>query len=212
MIDLLIKYPTRSRPELFKKTLALYQQDSLPRFLITIDADDATMNTPAMLEWMDAQPRLKYRIGNSSTKIEAINDGLAEESFDLLIVAADDMIPTVPNYAQRIAGLFADHFPAGDGVLHLNDGRTGRNLNTLPIMDRKYFDRFGYVYDGAYSSLWADNEFQSVSELLGRSCYIDCVLIRHAWTEVTGKDDLHLRNEAFYESDRLVYESRKSRF
>ncbi len=97
-------------------------------------------------------------------------------------------------------------------MLHYNDGRAGRNLNTLCIMGRRYFDRFGWIYNPAYKSVYVDDEFMKVSESLGKSTYVDEVLIAHKWTDVTGRDALHMRNEAsaLYQADARTFETRKA--
>jgi hypothetical protein len=210
----LVKYPSRARPALFKQTFAKYRQDDSAYFLVTIDADDETMNNPQMQRWLDEQPRTMYRIGNCKSKVEAINDGLAEMDWSLLILASDDMIPQRPDYAARIAELFGEFFPEGDGVLHLNDGRVGRRLNTLCVCDRKYFDRFGYLYRGTpgdgYVSLWCDNEFQEVSERLGRAIYCDEVVIAHDWIgDYAPADPLLRRNESYNDADARTFQRRK---
>lgn len=209
-MNVLVKYPTKSRPELFKSTFRKYRQDETASFLISIDQDDESMTNLDMLAWLDEQPRTTYRIGNSKSKVEAINDGVAETAWDLLILASDDMIPQRVDYAQRIADLFEEFFPEGDGVLHLNDGRTGRQLNTLPIMDRKYFRRFNYVYHPSFISVFCDNEFQEVSERLGRSIYVNEIIIHHAWTDITGADALHRRNESYYREDERIFRARQN--
>lgn len=209
MIDLLVKYPTRARPELFRRTLDLYLADPTARILISIDADDASMNNRNMIAWISSHGRCKLRLGTSRSKIEAINDGLMNEAWDMLILGADDMIPE-PDYGKRIVDLYRSHFSDGDGVLHLNDGRTAKSLNTLPIMDRKYFDRFGYVYHPDYVSLFADNEFQEVSESLKRSIYIDQTIIRHEWIgSMNSHDSLNRYNESFYEQDEATFKRRR---
>lgn len=209
-MDVLVKYPTRGRPAIFRSTLDLYLRDPTVKVLVTVDLDDATMNNADMRGWIDNQPRVKARWGNCKSKIEAVNDGVAEEDWRISILASDDMTPIKPNYAQMIAAIFDEKFPFGDGVLHLNDGRAGRSLNTLCILDRKYFDRFGYIYHPAYYSLWADNEFQEVSESLRRSVYVDEILIRHDWIDITGKDALHRRNET-YQADKMIFMDRKAK-
>lgn len=206
-IDVLVKFPSRQRPAVFAETFRAWQCADV-RFLVTLDEDDPALDRyVAMLR---RQPNVKVRIGHSRNKVEAINDGVADEPFDLLILAADDMIPQRPDYARRITGFFLDAFPDLDGVLHLNDGRTGRKLNTLPIMGRPYFDRFGYIYHPSYQSLWCDNEFQEVAERDGKSVYRDEVIIAHAWTDVTGVDDLCKRNAIPDRRDAINFQTRKA--
>lgn len=210
MKDVLIKFPTRSRPILFQRTMQLYLADPLARVLVSADLDDETMNNPGMKDWLAGQDRVKVRFGNSKTKIEAINDGTSGESFDLVVVASDDMIPMRKDYAKRIVELFQKHFPRGDGVLHLNDGHRGSGLNTLPIMDRKFFDRMGTVFHPDYISVWADNEFQELAESQGRSKYVDEVVIEHQWIGATQPDELNTRNEGFFHIDKITFERRKA--
>jgi hypothetical protein len=206
----LVKYPSRARPDLFKLQVCRYLDDPTVTMLVSIDADDATMNNPAMLKWLDTRDeRLTYRVGNSKSKVEAINDGLVEADWQLCILASDDMVPRRPDYAQRIAQLFAQEFPDDDGVLHLNDGRVGKTLNTLCIVGRPYFNRFGYLYHPDYKSLWCDNEFMEVSQRLGRAAYVDEIVIRHEWVRATGRDKLHLRNESFNSIDARTFHQRK---
>ena len=77
MKTLLIKFPTRSRPEKFKKVLQEYINNlsgSIPtRFVITMDNDDETMNTSEMREWLDGlidrNIDLVYHYGDSKTKV-----------------------------------------------------------------------------------------------------------------------------------------------
>jgi hypothetical protein len=124
------------------------------------------------------------------------------------------MVPQRRDYARRILELFAEKFPYGDGVLHLNDGRVGRTLNTLCICDRKYYDRLGYLYRpasmGGYVSVYCDDEWQQVSERLGRAAYVDEVILFHNWIgETNPRDALHRRNEAHYAADGRTFQRRK---
>jgi hypothetical protein len=78
-------------------------------------------------------------------------------------------------------------------------------------MGKKYFDRFGYIYNPEYLSVYCDNEFTDVSRLLEKTTYIDRVIIRHFWIEI-GVDALYQRNEnrELYTHDQKVYETRKA--
>lgn len=209
MQPLLIKFPSRSRPRVFRDTLTLWNaQPHAVRFIVSLDADDIAL--PEYLRILEHVPNAQYFIGKSANKVDAINRDMEHAGeWSVGALASDDMIPQRADYASRIAGLMQHHYPDGDGVLHLNDGRAGRSLNSLCVCGRKYFDRFGYWYNPAYASLWCDNEWQDVSEHLGRATYVDEVLIAHKWTDVTGQDELHLRNERSYHADAATYERRK---
>jgi hypothetical protein len=72
-----------------------------------------------------------------------------------------------------------EHYPDTDGVLWFNDGYQGNRLNTLCILGKKYYDRFNYIYHPDYISVWCDNEFMDVANLLGKQIYFDDIIIRH---------------------------------
>jgi hypothetical protein len=206
----LIKWPSRSRPALVQ---SMFHKWNVPgvEFLFTLDGDDPEL--ARYTNMLDGLPNVTIRVGNSKGKVEAVNDGLVEHPWKgLCVLASDDMEPQTPEWHDRVCELFAKHFPQGDGVLHLNDGRTGKTLNTLCICDRKYFSRFNYLYHPAYVSVYPDNEWQEVSERLGRAVYVDEVLVRHRWVDATGRDELHKRNEALplYQADEKTFHRRKA--
>jgi hypothetical protein len=45
---------------------------------------------------------------------------------------------------------------------------------------------------------------------LGRLCYLEETVLRHDWVDVTGRDELHARNESFYWQDHAIYVKRKA--
>lgn len=208
--DILIKWPTR-RPEMFRATFEHWQSPAV-RFLVSIDADDPACMRDDFLLWLGSIPNLKYVVGRSKGKIDAINRDLDEAGrFDCIMLAADDLIPQRSDYAEIITDKLFEAFPDGDGVVHVNDGRAGVALNTFPCMGRRYFDRFGYIYHPDFRSLWADNEFQDVAHALNRSVYVPEVLVRHEWIgHYVPHDPLNVRNESFYQSDMEIYLRRKA--
>jgi hypothetical protein len=216
MAKLLIKLPSRSRPAKFMEVFNLYKNMASGkhdvRFLCSFDLDDATMNNPGMRNWIAKQgDSVKAFWGNSKTKIQAINADLEHAGdYDVLLLASDDMIPQMQDYDDIIIQDMQTYYPDGDGVLHYNDGKQGERLNTLCIMGKKYFDRFGYIYNPEYISVYPDNEFTDVSRILGKATYIDKVIIRHFWIEI-GVDALYMRNEnrELYARDGALYQKRK---
>jgi hypothetical protein len=204
--DTLIKWPSRARPDLFARQFPLWDVPGV-RFLVTVDHDDETLSQ--YLECLRGRANVKVHVSNCRGKVEAINDGVADEPWDFCILASDDFSPQRPDYADYLRGVLFARFPDGDGVVHQDDGRTGKRLNTCPIMGRAYFDRFDYIYHPAFKSLWCDDEFQAVSESLGRSVYIDECVLKHDWIGQQAPDDLHHRNEQHYQRDAAVFQERK---
>jgi hypothetical protein len=215
---LLIKFPSRSRPARFMETFNLYkgllsgQHDV--QFVLSFDADDVSMNNAGMHNWLSRNgDSAKWFYGNSTSKISAINADMDRGwDYDVLLLASDDMIPVKAGYDDIIMRDMAVNFPDFDGVLHYNDGRKGEALNTLSIMGKKYYDRFGYIYHPSYKSVFCDNEFTDVSRILHKVVYIDNVIIKHYWIDI-GVDALYQRNEhpAFYHEDGQNYSKRRER-
>ena len=212
----LFKFPTRSRPEKFKSTLSKYQSllsgKHEVKWCISCDRDDRTMNNYGMIKHLGTIPHLKVFFGDSKTKVQAINADMQhfQEGWQVLLLISDDMIPQVKGYDDIIAKHMDSSFPGMDGALHFNDGRTGNNINTLVIETDKLYRNYGYIYHPQYTSLWCDNEYTDVNRREDKLKYIDEVIIKHAWTDYTGPDVLHRRNEKYYEADKKIYERRKA--
>ena len=68
------------------------------------------------------------------------------------------------------------HFPDTDGVLWFFDGWR-KDLNTLCIIGRKYYERFGYIYHPDYKSFWCDAEFTEVANKLKKQVLLLLVAI-----------------------------------
>jgi len=223
-LKILIKFPTRSRPikffQVLDKYIAMADDVSNIAFLVSIDEDDVTMNNEKTINRLNEYRLLKrimvhYCIGKSKTKVQAINadlDKVKGQPWHILLLASDDMIPVVQGYDNIIRKDMNDHFRDLDGVLWYNDGGQNR-LNTLSVMGKKYFDRFGYIYHPDYISLWCDNEFTDVSLRLKKCYKSDQVIIEHQHPvyEKEKWDELGVKNESFFGLDKETYEKRAAR-
>lgn len=218
-MKLLIKFPTRNRPELFFKTLDLYYQMAEDKnnlfFLISLDQDDKTMsNADINIKLMEYE-NLQFIFGDSLSKIDAVNRDmdLLEFDYDILLLASDDMIPQIKGYDNVIREKMTEFYPDTDGILFFNDGYKKDELNTLCILGKKYYKRFDYIYYPDYKSLFADNEFMEVGYLLQKQTYIDQCIIKHEHPDngFTGmnKDEIHFLNNKYFHHDRELFLSRK---
>ncbi len=217
-IHLCIKFPTRGRPSQFFRVLNQYielmhQQENYS-IIVSCDTDDATMNNEKVINQVKEYPHVQIFFGDNKSKIEAVNANLQGVAFDVLLLASDDMIPQIKGYDTIIREKMFYEFPDTDGVLWFNDGLQGSNLNTLCILGKKYYDRFGYIYHPNYKSLWCDNEFTAVSKQLKKYVYCEDVIIKHEHpAAVAGmvEDELYQHNNKFESADRMIYENRKKK-
>jgi hypothetical protein len=191
-MKILFKYPSRGRSLKFFRALDAYYKlmagDDF-EFVISLDADDVEMNNEIVLERLKNYKNLSYYVGNSKSKIEAINANLEGKEFDILVTVSDDMIPEVSGYDDIIREEMKRNFPDTDGILWFYDGWR-RDLNTLSILGKKYYDRFGYIYHPAYKSFWCDSEFTDVGNILKKQVFLDRVIIRHLHPDIVMQDKL----------------------
>ena len=167
----MVQIATRARPEKFLECLKLHV-DTLANkadvlFNISCDKDDDSMNSDGIVEAIhDIYKNCFVNFNHNSTKVQAINADVDKRKFDILVNSSDDMNPQVYGWDEDIRLGFKEYFPDYDGVLHFNDGVNGRDLNTLCILGRRYYERFGYIYNPEYKSLYCDNEFTEISRRL----------------------------------------------
>jgi len=218
-MKILIKFPTRQRPQKFFTVLNKYYEyandlDNLS-VLVTCDENDSTMNNDKVKEHFSQYSNLKVIFGYSNNKIHAVNrDAEHFPDYDILLLASDDMIPQVQGYDDIIRNNMETYFPDTDGVLWYNDGHQGNWLNTLSIMGKKYYERFNYIYYPEYKSFYCDNEFTDISKKLSKTQYFDLTIIEHEHPDWGGKtyDDLYSRNgnSKYWNDDKQLYHERAS--
>lgn len=206
---ILLKYPTRQRPRLFKSTLRRYIDTAgMPmRIVVTIDKDDIAMNNRVMRDWIKERGA-DIDISPARGKITAINSGIPTDDWSILVLASDDHVPVSEGWAERI---MADMPSDGDALLWYKDIHQDR-ICLMPVMGRRYYDRFGYIYHPAYVSLWCDNEQTEVARALGKLIQPDVELFRNEsadWGGSIRTDALYRKNNAYYKIDRETYERRK---
>lgn len=180
-------------------------------FLISYDKDDYHMTDEVIRKAVSLHKNVKALKGISLGKIDACNRDIEHAGeWDIIVLASDDMIPNSIGWDDIIRNSMNQNFPDLDGVLYFPDGYTA--LNTMCIMGRKYYDRFGYIYNPDYMSLWADNEFMEVADRLKKQKKFNQILFKHehpANTQGRGNDNLYVTNDRHYHADLGVYNKRK---
>ena len=213
---LLIKFPTRGRKNKFFNVLQKYHKKLSKKnhveFLITLDSDDLEMNNPDTIDILKTFKNTNYVFGKSSNKIDAVNRDLHQfMDWDILLLASDDMIPQEDGYDEIIVNEMKNNFSDTDGVLWFADGNR-KDLNTLCILGKKYYERFNYIYNPEYKSTWCDNEFTDVANILKKQVFIDKVIIKHEHPDwgFGGRDEIHNLNLINESDDKSVYLRNKS--
>lgn len=229
MHKILVKWPTRERPQQFLKGIEKYNNHaSHPEhitYLITCDKDD-----PRRALYENISKTIKdivssevvFIFGPGNGKIHAVNrDMEAAPVWDIGILASDDMVVQVKGWDETVRNDFTmlrgnKDGTLREGVMWYDDG-FNTDINCMPVMTKSAYDRFGYWYSPEYKSLWCDNEFTDVWRILGKMNRSERVLFQHQHYARDPKfssqsiDALMKRNESYYQADEQVYRQRKSR-
>jgi len=219
MSHILVKYPTRSRPELFLKTLEEYIKNASGvhelTFLISYDADDLTMTDEVIQKAGALSDNVFLLKGNSKNKIEACNADINEwpGSWDIVVLISDDMKCQMHAWDNRIVKDMDKFYPDTNGCLWYHDGSSQRSISTLSIVGRKYYDRFGYLYHPSYKSFFCDNEYTEVAVRNHAIKFINGTIIKHehpAWGQGVPMDKLYQHNDKYWAEDMANYNKRKA--
>lgn len=222
---MLLKYPTRQRQLKFFENLIDYIDKSSGKHdllvVVSMDDDDSEMNNDfsrdAFAHLAEDGVEISYHYGSSNGKIAAINRDIPTGDWDIVVSTADDMEPVEDGWDDIIVQDMLREFPNLDGALNYNNdprledkGPDGyKTLITLPVIGRKLYNRFGYIYHPDYKSEWCDNEQTEVFEILGVLRHINRRPIVHKWAE--NQDSLMRRNmQIGWDIDRQTYVRRKA--
>lgn len=216
MIDLLIKYPTRSRPEQFKSILQQYVSKLSGKykvkFIISMDTNDATCNNESMrsfLETIKTKVDLEYFFGESKNKIDACNRDIPSDGWKVCLLVSDDMTPRVNNFDEIIMRDMHEYFPNYDGCLNYNCGLAYPRVMVLSVIGINNYKKYNYIYHPDYISLFCDEEQTVVARSLNKMVDINKIIISHDWLSI--KDDLRKHTEQYYRRDESVFISRKEK-
>jgi hypothetical protein len=141
---------------------------------------------------------------NNRSAIDAINKAAEIATGDLFVVVSDDFSCPVGWDNLLIWGLQSK----SDYCVKTQDGLQP-TLMTLPIMDRVYYERFGYIYHPDYLHMFCDQEMTAVAHMLGKVITLPLVFPHNHYT--TGKfkrDAVTLRNNATWQQGERVFNER----
>jgi hypothetical protein len=227
MAKILINYPTRSRPHKFMQVMQDYVSKASGfhelQFFVKIDKDDTSMNNQRIVDFLNKM-KINYVLqvlDDCKGKIDAINRGVERYEFDFLVSIADDMLVVENGWDDTMAVDMLREFPEYDGALNYNtdsrletaaDGRPEgwKGLITLPVIGRKLYRRFGYIYHPDYISESCDDEQTIVYTALNVLRHIDRRPIVHDF--VPWHDPLMVKNMQIGQTvDRATFVARKAK-
>lgn len=222
---ILLKCPTRSRPQKVAETLKKYIELAAQRDLIGVavscDEDDTSMTRTSVQEELHRilAPLAWHRLFYSAnkTKIQACNANMSEIDYpwEIVVLVSDDMIPQISGWDMIIRTHMSAYFPDTHGILWFNDGHQGDKLNTLCVYGRKMYEMLGNIYEPDYKSLFCDTELtdRCRADLAPYCRYIAQCIIRHEHPGTgyaQNMDTLYAKNQTFWNDDMYTYIRRKA--
>lgn len=198
-------HPSRSRParsisNVLKWILRAVSCDF--EMIISLDSDDPKL--PEYLSFYDEQNFI-LTVNPNRNAVQAINKAAKLSSGDILIVVSDDT-----DCPQGWDKVILDAVGSEtDYVVKFADGIQKRTI-TMPVMDRIYYNRDGFIYDPDFRHSWADTYMTEVALRRGRVITRLDIKFPHEHYSVGGlpKDELYTRNDLTHDADRYIYNNK----
>lgn len=125
---------------------------------------------------------------------------------NLLIAISDDFV--CPDHWDTI--LLTALEGKSDYVVKTQDGLQPF-IMTLPMMDRAFYNRLGYIYHPDYNHMYGDEELAMVGKMLNRTIVLpDYFRHEHYSTGKNPKDEVNAKNDSFMMIDKETYLRRKA--
>jgi hypothetical protein len=185
-LKILFKYPTYKRPIEFRRGIESILNNVVSdnfAILVSVDSDDKLMDY-TKLNYKNTIVKVKPTDTSREicSKIEAINRDLElVTDWDVLVCMSDDMVFIEKGFDLQIQGCFVDNTANNvnlDQFLHFPDGNR-KDLCTMSIIGRDYFERDKYIYYPEYLTECCDDEAQEVAKLRGCYKFIDKQIFEH---------------------------------
>lgn len=199
---ILFNFASRSRPKKFNALVeSIHNLCTQPfTILAKLDSDDITLD-------QYAKEGVTVALGLSTSKINAINRDIPKEGWDIIVDVSDDFVFTRPGFDDIIR----EHCGRND-VIHFPEPFAKERIIIMAVMGNEYYNRFGYIFNPVYFSLFCDDELTSVAKSLGAYKLVREDIFYHAHPSAGyGKPDRQtMITEAFWKQDQKVYNKRLS--
>lgn len=181
--------PSRERPELsFANVQHWYGMRSRSidvEIIVSLDNDDPKLGRYLEL-YRGTVAKLIFERNKSS--VEAINRGAEVASGDIIMVVSDDT-KCINNWDEAI---LKEVESKTDWILKTQDGIQPWII-TMPVMDRAYYNRTGYIYHLDFDHMFCDTYMSCVADINGRRITSPLV-VPHKNDSI--KDELRKRTDA----------------
>lgn len=198
-----ILHPSYQRPELARKCydewMGKCDDVASVEYVLCLSSNDES----AYEAFPEAM--VVYLMGDNGL-VKQVNYAATFATGDLLIAISDDF-----GCPEHWDTLLREALQGNqDYVVKTQDG-IQPYIMTLPMMDRKYYERFGYIYHPSYRHMYGDQELADVGALLGRTINLPLEFPhRHYSTGAMPRDATNKQNDSFMQVDAMTYKERKA--
>lgn len=210
--NILYKYPSRNRPTRFFEGLDTIINNTADKdyfhVACTLDLDDLSMNNEGVINKIESYPNTSIQWGESISKIDAVNRSMPDYDWDIIVNMSDDMRFNLYGFDQCIRIDMNAHFPNFDGLLHYPDQDAKDWLATMYIAGKNFYNKFGFIYDPQFKSLWCDNLVMKTAQHMGKYKYCGYQINVHlnpAYGHLE-KDSMFLEQQGHWGHDELIYQ------
>lgn len=157
-----IIHPSRNRPlqALITAKNWMAKADNQLEYILSLDVDDKDLEAYRQAFHM---MNIQIIVNKNRSAVDAINKGAEISKGDILVTVSDDFDCEKGWDTELIKKTEGK----ADWIAKTNDHMQDW-LITLPLMDRVYYNRFGYVYHPEYLHMFADTEMSCVADMLGK--------------------------------------------
>lgn len=197
-----IIHPSRSRVERSFNTIKKWIDRSVGEIEIIVSLDENDPDLPQYVHKYSMLRDTRLIVNANLSAIDAINKAAKESTGDILIVVSDDT-DCCNRWDEVIKNAVGD---SQDYLLRVNDG-IQKYICTMPIMDRIYYNRFGYIYHPSYRHMFCDTFLTHVADVTKRIIWRDDILFQHLHYSIkkSEKDSISERADETVHSGKMIY-------
>lgn len=205
-----ILHPSYGRPDLAMETYGDWtgNANEVHEYILCLSVKDPLLNDyKRIFKEHETRNWIKLIYSPHASMIEQVNLAASHSKGNLLINTSDDF-RTPLNWDTILLEALAGK---EDYIVKTQDG-IQPFIHTLPMMDRKYYNRFGYIYHPDYKHFFGDEEIAVIGNMLNKTITLD-ILFPHQHYTVGGmkRDATNVKNDANFEIDRRTYISRHNK-
>ena len=170
-------------------------------YFVSVDEDDPSLDRYELLF------PASYHSNKNRSAVDAINNAAKITTGDILIVVSDDT-ESFPGWDEAI---LKEVEGKTDWIMKTRDGIQPWII-TMPIMDRVYYNRTGYIYHPDYNHMFCDTEISCVADITGRKI-VSNLMFPHKHYSVTGEqpDAVNRKADKTWEQGKKVFLDRYDR-